>query len=516
MLEHFGLIRGVAGFDGLPTNKEFSNTKASARVHEIAKKMQSEIENFTSKNQISTGDAIVDDVLNGLIKGLPEFTSIIGKLQHGTHAYSVDIHTLKVLQSAMNHPLYDSLTDANKTILKIVALCHDLGKRGSVVDHGHASLSADYVMAILDKFSFPRTMKDRIIDIVENHHWFEAYNLGEASAEDVAVRCTSPQDFVIYEIMAKSDFENVNDNFHISHSEGVSNQAEFNQFMSNKMRAIDEVLNKVYSRANLVFDTQFMLNGEKFPRKTVLVNGEPTELKVLNFNDLADDAPLQSYGFSRGVTKDNARFTVHMKSNANYNSFKEVMILTQNSMNQSAWSTSLIKTSNNRTYCNYKYGFVFDTDQANISEAYYRNISSGREKGLREFQNILFGANDKERTFVRNNLIKELSNNGIELNDNEYSQLARYLVEKKYTTQITKDVKIGDKVIKASALIECLEKSRDKLFEGGNIHNEIVSINPRVKGLIAKVEKLEDCPEEFLKFAKDHDLPIIIMREKIE
>ena len=30
--------------------------------------------------------------------------------------------------------------------------------------------------------------------------------------------------------------------------------------------------------------------------------------------------------------------------------------------------------------------------------------------------------------------------------------------------------------------------------------------------MFAKVEKLEDCPEEFLKFAKEHDLPIILMK----
>jgi hypothetical protein len=97
-----------------------------------------------------------------------------------------------------------------------------------------------------------------------------------------------------------------------------------------------------------------------------------------------------------------------------------------------------------------------------------------------------------------------------------YSKLSKFLVAKKYTTQITKDIKIGDKVIKTSDLVECLEKSRNALLAGGNIHSEIVSINPRVKGLIAKVEKLEDCPTEFLKFAKEHNLPIILMKSSKE
>ena len=511
ILEHFGLIKGSAGFDGLPTNKPFNNEKVSPQVNEIAQKVQDEIETFTARNQINTGDATADNVLNGLIKGLPEFTSIVGKEQHGTHAYSVDIHTLKVLQSAMNNPLYEKLSDRDKTILKIAALCHDLGKRGGVVDTGHASSSAEYVTAILDKFPFPQGMKDRIIDIVDNHHWFEAYNTGSATAEDVAVRCRRPEDFMIYEILAKADFENVNKDFHISRSEGVTNQAEFDKFMQDKMEAIDEALTRMYSRANLVFDTQFMQNGEKFPRQTIEVDGEPTELKVLNLSDLKGNDSLQQYGFSTGVTKESARFTVHMTDPV-IASMESVMILTQNSLNQSAWSTSLIKASNNRTYCNRKFGFVLDVDQANISEANYANTGSGCGKGLETFKRILFNANGSARTYVKDHLIKELSKKGVELNDNEYAQLSRFLVAKKYTTQITKNIKIGDKVINAKDLVECLEKSRDALFEGGDIHSEIVPINPRVKGLIAKVEKLEDCPEEFLKFAKLHNLPIILMK----
>ena len=511
VLEHFGLIKGETGFDGLPTNRPFNNENVSPQVNEIAKKVQNEIEIFTARNKINTGDIVVDNVLNGLINGLPEFTSIVGKEQHGTHAYSVDIHTLKVLQSAMNNPLYERLTDRDKTILKIAALCHDLGKRGGVVDTGHASSSAEYVTAILDKFPFPQGMKDRIIDIVDNHHWFEAYNTGHATAEDVAVRCRRPEDFMIYEILAKADFENVNKNFHIERSNGVSNQADFDKFMQERMQAIDDALTTMYSRSNLVFDTQFVQNGDMFPRQTIELDGVSTELKVLNLNDLKNSDDLQKYGFSTGVTKDNARFTVHMTAPTT-GAMESVMILTQNSLNQSAWSTSLIKASNNRTYESRKFGFILDVDQANISEANYSNTRSGCGKGLETFKTILFEAHGSARTYVRDNLLKELSKNGIKLNDKEYAQLVKYLITKKYTTQITKDIKIGDQIIKAETLVKALETSRDALFKGGDIHSEIVPINPRVKGLVAKVEKLEDCPTEFLNFAKTHNLPIILMK----
>lgn len=511
VLDHFGLLRGETGFDGLPNNKPFNDENASLQVLEVARKVQNEIESFTSKNEVRTGDATVDNVLNGLIDGLPEFTSIVGKEQHGTHAYSVDIHTLKVLQSAMNNPLYEELSDRDKTILKISALCHDLGKKGGVVDSGHAAISAEFVAGILEKFPFPQSMKDRIIDIVDNHHWFEAYNKGNASAEDVAVRCRRPQDFIIYEILSKADFENVNKDFHIKLSEGVNNQAEFDKFIESKMKTIDDALTKMYSKANLVFDTQFVKNGENFPKEVIDVYGEPTELKVLDLNKLKDSDSLQQYGFSTGVTKDNARFTVHM-TDPTFDKMNSVLILTQNSLNQSAWSTSLIKTSNNRTYTGRKFGFVLDVDLSNISEAYYQNTGSGYGKQLKDFERILFDANNEARTYVKDNLVKYLSKKGVSLDDKEYAQLAKYLSVKRYTTQITKDVKIGNKIIKAKDLIECIQKSTDMLFEGGDIHSEIVPINPRIKGLIAKVERLEDCPEEFLKFAKDNNLSIILMK----
>lgn len=511
VLEHFGLIKGEAGFDGLPNNKPLTGENISPQVLEVAQKVQAEVENYTSRNEVNTGDPTADKVFNGLIEGLPEFTSVVGKVQHGTHAYSVDIHTLKVLQSAMNNPIYETLTDKDKTILKFAALCHDFGKKGGVVDQGHAAISAEYISAILEKFPFPQSMKDRMIDIVDNHHWFEAYNTGKATAEDVAVRCRRPQDFAIYEILAKADFENVNKDFHISHSEGVKTQAEFDTFMQKKMEAIDDALNLMYSKANLVFDTQFTGNGNKFPKQTININGEPTELKVLNLSNLKDKDSLEQFGFSTGVTKDSARFTVHM-TEPTIGSMQSVITLTQNSLNQSAWSTSLIKTSNNRTYWNKKFGFVLDTDLANISEAYYSNTSSGGHKNLQDFERILFNQTGEERTYVKDNFVKAMSKKGVDLTDKEYAQISKYLLSKKYTTQITKDIKIGDKVIKAKDLVACIEKARDALFEGGNIHSEIVSLNPRVKGLIAKVEKLEDCPEEFLQIAKEYNLPIILMK----
>ena len=53
------------------------------------------------------------------------------------------------------------------------------------------------------------------------------------------------------------------------------------------------------------------------------------------------------------------------------------------------------------------------------------------------------------------------------------------------------------------------------MFSGNKVHSEIVVLNPKVKGLVARVKRIEDCPQEFLEFAKEHDLPIIMMKPMV-
>ncbi|MDR1167959.1 MAG: hypothetical protein LBK53_03595 [Heliobacteriaceae bacterium] len=516
LLNYFGLTYSEKGIEGLWNNKSIDDSGFSHKMKVIAEKVKTKIEDFTIKNEVDDliiYDPAAGELLNSLVKGCPEFTSTIGKQQHGTHAYSVDIHTLKVLQSAVNDPLYKSLSDQDKTILKMSILLHDLGKTEGVVDTGHAKLSSDYTFSILDKFNLPTRVKDRIVDIVDNHHWFESFNKGWVSAEEVAVRCRRPEDFIIYQIFSKSDFANVNDNFHLNMT-GCKTQAEFDEFMFNKMQPIKEKMDVMHSKANIVLDTQFTQADKKFPIEKTTIDGKELNLRVLNLVSDKTNNDLFEYGFAPGTTKNSARFSVHMVSEDKiFSKIGTVKALLNNPTNQSTWSTSLIKLENNKTYSNRKFGFILDIDQANISEANYANTGSGVEKSIGTFTKILFNNNNPARTYVRDNFKVELSKRGFELNDKEYGALAEYLYSKKYTTQI-KDFTIGDKTIKAQDLIEALEISRDKLFEGGDIHSEIVPINPRAKGLIARASSLEECPKDFINFAAENNLPIILIGYK--
>ena len=257
ILSHYGIEND--NFDGLLNNRPFEDLSGySPEFKNAAKKVQTEIDKFTTKNEVDIPDKEVKEILDGLIKGLPEFTSIVGKQQHGTHAYSVDIHMLKVLQDAMNNPAYSKLSDKSKTVLKFAAILHDIGKATGVVDPNHFRTSANYMSSILDKFNLPTEMKHQIIDAVDNHHWFGDFNTDKLSAQDVAAKCRRSGDLEVYKILAKADLANVSSTFHYRIT-GTSNKAEYDAFIDKKMSEVDVEIKKMNSNAPVVFDSKFLM-----------------------------------------------------------------------------------------------------------------------------------------------------------------------------------------------------------------------------------------------------------------
>lgn len=584
ILKHFGLKRGqnytdgTVSYDGILNNRKFGINNTRYEVQDTANRILQEIEKFTIKNESLFEDVKLKKFFDSIIKGLPEFTSVIGKEQHSAHEYSVDIHTLKVLQSAMNNPLYATLSDKDKTILKMSVLLHDIGKSCGIRDEGHANTSALYTAGIFEKIKFSDDVKDRIINIVKNHHWFEKYNMGFLPIEDVVARCMHPGDFKIYQIIAKADLENVNKFFHLGDkSGGAKTQTEFDKYFEEKMKPIDEALNQVYARHNPVFYTRFIGNGKLFPVQKVKIDNEEVELRVLDLNKLTNDANLEQYGFPPGTTKENVRFLVHM-TGPNIANLESVIYLAQNRLNHNAWSTSIIKPSKNITYNNYDYGFVVCADQANFANAFFENIASGNNKTLESFRDFLFGKilyydfsklginltqaerqqlvniiiekgylkninedivlgnkiiNQKQLfnacggdswLYLRDIMQKNLKKEGFNLNENEYADLTAYLMSKKDLTQITKpnlrgeftgqSIKIGKHSIPAITLVDCLNRTLDRLFDSGHVQNEVITLDMIPSALLAKVNKLDQCHHDFLVTAKKYKdtIPIIIQK----
>ena len=520
ILSHYGIEND--NFDGLLNNRPFEDLSGySPEFKNAAKKVQSEIDKFTTKNEVDIPDKEVKEILDGLIKGLPEFTSIVGKQQHRTHSYSVDIHMLKVLQDAMNNPAYSKLSDKSKTVLKFAAILHDVGKAAGVVDSNHFRTSANYMSSILDKFNLPTEMKHQIIDAVDNHHWFGDFNTDKLSAQDVAAKCRRSGDLDVYKILAKADLANVSSTFHYRIT-GTSNKAEYDAFIDKKMSEVDVEIKKMNSNAPVVFDSKILNGGKKFPTKKVVKDGVEYNVRVLNLADLPEGMPLEKYGFVPGTTKENATFGVHF-SDSPRESYDVITSDTRRlAQGHPIFSYMLLKWGHAGRIS--QEGLIFNVDNSNTVIASSVNSVSGFKKNLREHSSPFFNDGSmvtNERAKISNLIRKHLSENaGVKLSRDEYAELFdKYLKSKKYITQIKEDVKIGNKVIKANDLKTAIEKAQETLFTynksnevdgsfDGN--NEMTTVDPVPVGLYSTKFRIEDCSPELLKMAEEEGLPIIL------
>ena len=516
LLSHFGLKRGFTGFDGIFNNKDFQSDLASPEMLKAAKNIQTEIENFTLHNEITTGNREIDGLFTSLLQGCPEFATMVGKAQHANHAYSVDIHTLKVLQSAMNDPIYKTLSNADKTVLKLAALFHDVGKEEGKNEATHANISSDYVIAILDKLNLPQDIKDKVVRIVDNHHWFADYNTGKISAIDVAVRCRKEGDFNIYKILAKADLANVNKYFHLNVT-GTNNLVKFNAYMDKLMQRINDIRIDLNRTSSPVMASKIIKNGEFFEKKVVTTDdGENITVSVLNYNELPKNTDLSKYGFAAGTTTENATHIVHLTNGEA--ELETAITLTKNPKKDTNFSASLIRKDGFKkegsekrdvTYLG-KFGVVFDAQQEFIVDAAKYMLCSGYKKDLKSAILQYKNKSETNQGFVRDVFLKSLKNdNKISLSNKEYAQLSEIIFNKKYTTQY-KDVVIGTKKISADAIKQAFQRVDDYLINT-DCTNELIILYPKVSALYAKVSKIEDCPSGLIKMANKYNLPIIIM-----
>lgn len=523
ILSHYGIEND--NFDGLLNNRPFEDLSGySPEFKNAAKKVQTEIDKFTTKNEVDIPDKEVKEILDGLIKGLPEFASIVGKQQHGTHAYSVDIHMLKVLQDAMNNPAYSKLSDKSKTVLKFAAILHDVGKATGVVDPNHFRTSANYMSSILDKFNLPTEMKHQIIDAVDNHHWFGDFNTDKLSAQDVAAKCRRSGDLEVYKILAKADLANVSSTFHYRIT-GTSNKAEYDAFIDKKMSEVDVEIKKMNSNAPVVFDSKILNGGKKFPTKKVVKNGVEYNVRVLNLADLPDGMPLEKYGFAPGTTKENATFGVHFSASPKES--YDVITSDARRLTQQHPIFSFMYLKFGHAGRSFNDGLIFDIDNSNLVVAAPRNSVTGFKKNLLEDSSSLFDEHYDTRVGVSYSILKHLKENaGVSLTRDEYAVLFdKYLKTKKHFSQLNKNIRIGDKVIKAEDLKAAINDAQQSLFVNNKSNeidgtygdnNELTTIDPVPTGIYSAKLRIEDCSAELLKFAEEKGLPIILNPAKKE
>lgn len=147
--------------------------------------------------------------LNAIIKALPEFLLLAGKVQHHTHSYCVDVHTLNVLQGVMKDSRYPCLSDSDRRALQIAVLLHDLTKKEGEIDKTHPVCASTDAEIILRRFDMPESVKQQACLLIRHHDWLERYNKGITSAEEFARILKDGNNFLMECIIAAADLKAV-------------------------------------------------------------------------------------------------------------------------------------------------------------------------------------------------------------------------------------------------------------------------------------------------------------------
>lgn len=167
----------MTGYPILPHNK-----KSLLNAQTITKKISQYVENFVEKNIILTNDKLptqeLTNILNVIFNTLPELYTIIGKEQHDTHDYTVDIHTLNVLQECIKNPLFEHLETEDKQTLILTCLLHDITKEEYSIDKSHPKESSIDAYYILEKLNLSEQQHTNIYQLIKNHDMLEQCNKG--------------------------------------------------------------------------------------------------------------------------------------------------------------------------------------------------------------------------------------------------------------------------------------------------------------------------------------------------
>ena len=495
-IEQNGLITGYDGImllDNLNKNNEFENS-----IYEICHK-------FFYENKINTGDKKLDDALNVIISAMPEFINTIGKKQHKTHNYTLDIHHLLVLANSINNPDYDKLNKTDKTMLKLSSLIHDIAKRENIVDKGHQTPSSLYARSIIKKIFKNPEARDRVYELIKNHHWLEEYVHAygnEDKLKDLAYRFRRPNDFEIAKIMARADLMAVSDEFYKDHKAPLKT-----------VEPVEEKLQYFYSTGCAVFSDHIV---NKTALKTHIQTKDGVKYPVIDFHKIKDDEDMGKYGFSSGRTKKDMNFLVHMvDSDKIYTSLNNLKQLST-SINGGVMSESLITPYHKRTYAYRKYGVLLSQINSNIINISGENQGSGTSKDMKSALTLVFEPYSKERReHFKEHFLKNLGFKQDEISDEEFAKFYKENIAPKTSINqflIGKEYTLGNKTLKGKDIRKAISDYQNSLIDKKDRnHNEIVGYTPKLQAVIAFEDSLDNVPDDLLKFADENKLPVILL-----
>lgn len=482
----------------------------------IIDKLRPFVEKFTNGNRVFVeGNPKLEAELNKVIEVFPEFSTTIGKIQHDTHDFTVDIHTLKVLQGVMSDSRYAKLSDKDKVIMQISTILHDLTKAERAVDKAHPKESAFDAYYMLKRLNLSREDKLKVYEIIRNHDWLERLN-GKIKISEHEYRHLTPEEykarlqeiafahrqndcFEMASILAKADLK------------GVKQGDEFyNKFKG----AYDKHENEVQKLIAKIKETSIHIPQTRVPKASeIVIDNEIAQevtydgIKNVVIN-MKPGQDLSKIGFDEGVLSDEFNAIVHaLDVEEQATVFRALGIVDSDALLSSSWI--------NYGKGNYKVfrgqGFVLRVDSDDIHAGKYCDFGSGYKKDyetlLREY---IFGHQRADVRKYWSDTIKEK----FELSNEDYRKFYESIKNKPFNVIKSEKPEVAQK------LQEIIDDMDVKRRAGGRNYNEWLISRPEIqagffwgKNGEGKPKTIKDVPVFIREYCAENNIPIIFFGE---
>ena len=196
---------------GYPAN--LNNGKKLAQISDpqtkaIVEELRPYVVKFSEQNPIKCNNPQVEQLLNDIVKVLPEIRTAIGKKQHRTQKFDIMQHSLKVLQKISKDSGFSKLNESDKKIMILASILHDITKGEGYTDNTHAVTGSFDAYYICKKLRLTEDEGIKLYTLLKHHEWLEFVNTardkdGKVDMELLTTRLQS----VAYDLQQDNLFE---------------------------------------------------------------------------------------------------------------------------------------------------------------------------------------------------------------------------------------------------------------------------------------------------------------------
>lgn len=523
---------------GYPVNLNNGHKLAqitNPETQSVVESLRGDVIRFSENNRIKCENPQIETFLNDIVEALPELHSTVGRIQHGTHAYDVLQHSLKVMQKISQDPQFEKLNESDKKIMLLASLMHDITKKEGSSDVMHAANGSFDTFFIAKKFNLTKEEEIKLYTLIKHHEWLSYANSSNVTSEEAL---TKRLQSVAYDLRHDNMFDlalmfthadlravKTDDSFHnskigrgrVNFMGETRSFGESADFYAKRIRKYIVELKK----SQPILPVTKMPRASKIKQAITHVNPDgSTNLKgvyqdkdgliIIRYNEVEDWEALglpkgtKSKGIKAGGIDENNKRCIVDTGNIHFfvhglDWVNQLIKFDAFGMIDSEVLLSLSYTE--RPESKFRFfrtqGVLLDYPTKYIHAGGYKDSGSGTAKFISEIKkNYIFGGErEKERTYI-SDLVKEAT----DMNDYEYIQFV-----KKYENKAFTDIEpesLRNKIIQIFAEINSgLRK------HGERSYNEMYGSNPSdVMGVFGYPENLDGkIGDNIFDFVKSND-----------